>query len=180
MTHTPTISEHEKELLLRELSHSVDPREMITRRNLLSCTRDSLTLVVDYNRHHELVHTATNNSPDFFPRAFTILVFLYNAYSIPNPRISLLSDVIGLLDSDLKKTEEETLEYHRSIQHPPFFPGLHRLWVSVNNLYGECDCSTLPSTPHLAFFLLTMNHPEIIGKPIEFAELHEKLIELHK
>jgi len=172
--------EHEKEALLQQLLQYLPQGDLILKNTFLSCIWESVTRLVDHHRHHELVRTAVGNFPDFVPRSFTILAILYGAYSSQNNVAALCRDIVGLLEKDLKEEEEKVLMYSRTIQHPPFFPGLHGLWVSVNSLYGEHDGFTLPPTPHSAFSLLALNHPEVIGKPVEAEELHEKLLELHE
>ncbi len=174
-------SYEKKEVLLRQLCNCVAPTELITKSNFLSSVWESLTHLVDYHRNNELVAKAVKNNPDFVPRAFTLIVILYGAYSTQNNMASLFRDIVGLLDKDLKEEEKKVIIYSKSVQHPPFFRGLHGLWDSVNGIYANGNIGLiLPQTPYLAFSLLALNHPEVIGKPVKVDELCERLLNLHE
>jgi hypothetical protein len=182
MTYQLTAQEREKELLLRQLMQHSSPTEVISNALLLNCIWESLTHLVNHHRNHKLVRTAVASFPDFIPRSFTIIALLYGAYSSQNNIASLSNDIVGLLDKDLKEEEVKIVTYSNTVQHPKFYPGLHTLWGSVNDLYSsvESDGLILPQTPHSAFSLLVLNHPELIGKSIEITELQKKLTELHE
>lgn len=163
------------------------PGEPILKEEFLHRTWESACSLVRHNRTHKLIQNAVGEYSDLCARVYVLLTILHGAYSHEPNIVTILKDLVGLLDKDLVEEEMQVCAYAEKAS-VPYFPGLLGTWENIQHVYREkyFPLSVLPRTPHLAYVLYTLNRAEAIGRPTRPEEvfgtlsvMHAKMGEIH-